>query len=124
MTLDRLLAKGRIMTTFAMVINEGNRFGLRLRHDAPNFIRAAQMFVVLAEGLGCKREVFTKVFGAVVDQVEADQEVLEGMQRVGDIDRALQVVAAWLDRVSAKDPALFRRLYGQIKGQEKVPANV
>ncbi len=115
LTLEQLLARGRLMTTFGEVVNRGNRFGLKIHHDSPNFIRAAQLFVVLAESLGCKHEVLPVVFERVVKQVEADGRILQGAKQAPDINRAMETLAAWLDRISTKDPVLFRKLHHHIK---------
>lgn len=114
-TAEQLLARGRLMTTFGEVVNHGNRFGLRVHHDSPNFIRAAQLFVVLTEGLGCKQAVLPVVFERVIKAVEADDRVLQGVQEAPDINRAMETLAAWLDRISAKDPVLFRKLHQHMK---------
>ncbi|HEY8109200.1 MAG TPA: hypothetical protein VIF43_04295, partial [Patescibacteria group bacterium] len=114
--IQRLLQRGMLTTIFDRIINENNRFGLRLHHESPNFVRAGQLFMVLVDSLDCKFTVMPDVFKAVIDQVESDHAVLEGAKRFRDADRAMGVVAAWLDRVSMKDPALFSKLQGHIRG--------
>lgn len=114
--LEHLMKKGRLMTVFDQVINESNRYGLRLHHESPNFLRAGQLFFVLTDSLGCKFDVMPNVLDAVIDQVERDRQTLQGARQVRDANRAMEIVAAWLDRVSMRDPALFGKLRGHVRG--------
>lgn len=114
--LEQLMKQGRLMTVFDQVINESNRYGLRLNHESPNFLRAGQLFLVLTDSLGCKFDVMPNVFAAVIEQVETDRQTLKGARQFRDTNRALEIVAAWLDRVSMKDPALFSKLRNHVHG--------
>lgn len=108
--LDRLERKEGLMTAALGTINPNNRFGLRLRPDAPSFVRATQMFIVLADSLKCKRTVLSKVFDQVINTIGEEPRHFTNRQRSVDVNQAFEVVAAWLDRVSRKDPVLFNRL--------------
>lgn len=123
-TIEQLIDRGRFTAVFGKIVNQNNRFGLRLKNDSPNFLRAVQMFIILAEGFQCKLAIMPNVFERVITQVEAEQDFADNIEQNPDINRALEIVAAWLDRVSSKDPILFNRLCKHIKPPPGVAANV
>jgi hypothetical protein len=51
----------------------------------------------------------------VIQKAEAEQELVPAGENT-DLNRSMETVAAWLDRISRKDPALFWRLRNHLKG--------
>ncbi len=114
--IESLLEQGGLTRAFAQVINRHNRFGLKLHHESPSVIRAAQMFMVLANSLDCRKDVLPQVYEDVATQVRAESLVDGSHHSQVEANRALEIVAVWLERISAKDPLLFRQLSTRMGG--------
>ncbi len=107
---------GRILQLINQMVNKDNRFGLVMRLEASEILRAAQTYISLVETLGRRSVVLPIVFERVVKQVELDHPGLrhqtDASMSMGD---ALETVSNWLERVAERDPALFRQLMERIK---------
>lgn len=114
--LTALLQDGRILQIINQVVNKDNRFGLVMKLEASEMLRAAQTYITLVETLGRRGVVLPKVFERVVKQVEQD---FPGLRHEHDesmsIADALEIVSNWLERVAERDPALFQQLMTRIK---------
>ena len=114
--IEPLLEDGRIMQIINKTVNKGNRFGLVVKIESSEILRAAQTYLNLVETLGRRQTVMPVVFERVVQQVPKDHPAI---LHLGDnsmsISDALETVTNWLERVAERDPVLFQELVGRIK---------
>lgn len=116
--LQSLLEDGRMIQLFNNVVNKGNRFGLVVRLESSEILRAAQTYMTLVEALGRRREVIPTVLQQVVTRVEREHPNLRTESDDSmSIAQALETVNNWLERVAMRDPALFNNLIKRIKLQ-------
>ncbi len=121
-----LLENGKIMQIINRVVNKENRFGLIVKLEASEILRAAQTYMTLVETLGRRNVVMPRVFAAVVEEVRTNNaEVLHQGEDTTNISDALETVSGWLERVAERDPTLFRELTKRIKlgeGKRRKPS--
>lgn len=112
---DETMSQGRLLKLFSQVINKGNRLGLNIKLNDSDLLRAAQTYMSLVESLGLRAEVLSVVFDTVVrEQGSKHRDLLGDNEKAMTTSQALEVISAWLERVAAKDPMLFRRMLQQI----------
>lgn len=111
-----MIHDGRVLQVINQMINKDNRFGLVVRLEASEILRAAQTYITLVETLGRRGVVLPVVFDRVVKQVEHD---FPGLRHQSDetmsVGDAIETVSNWLERVAERDPALFKTLTDRIK---------
>jgi hypothetical protein len=111
-----LLQDGRFLQIVNEMVNKDNRFGLVMRLEASEMMRAAQTYITLVETLGRRNVVLPIVFDKVVKKTEFD---FPGLAHQGDatmsISTALETVTNWLERVAERDPLLFKQLMDRIR---------
>jgi predicted unusual protein kinase regulating ubiquinone biosynthesis (AarF/ABC1/UbiB family) len=111
-----LIQNGRIMVIINQMVNKNNRFGLVIRLEASEILRAAQTYMTLVDTLGRRNEVLPNVFAQVIAQVEKDHpELRHENEDTMSIANALDTVSNWLERVAERDPALFAELMHRIR---------
>ncbi len=111
-----LIENGRIMQIISQIVNKKNRFGLVMKIEASEILRAAQTYMNLVESLGVRSEVLPQVFKRVVANVHSEhQEMLHQNDELTSISDALETVSNWLERVAERDPMLFSQLMRRIK---------
>jgi len=112
----QLLHDGRILQIINEMVNKDNRFGLVMKLEASEILRAAQTYMTLVETLGRRGEVLPKVFSRVVAAVERDHpDVIHQSDDAISVSDALETVGSWLERVAERDPLLFHQLMTRIK---------
>jgi hypothetical protein len=110
-----LIENGRILQIVNQIVNKQNRFGLIMKLEASEILRAAQTYITLVESLGRRNVVLPKVFSLVVNQVKQDHpDILHQADEAPSISEALETVTNWLERVAERDPMLFRELMGRM----------
>ena len=98
------------------IVNKQNRFGLELTIQSSEIIRAAQTYITLVESLGQDSKVLPIVFTRATGQLRIDHpELLIETTSNMTVQRAIDIVTKWLERVANRDPVLFRKLLNQIK---------
>jgi serine/threonine protein kinase len=113
---ERLLERGHFLTAFSNVINEGNRFGLRLHIEATTFTRSSQMFITMVDTLGCKPVVMHEVYNRVIADVERNRwELIPSSRPTVSYEQAIETVGNWMDRIASTDPYLFNKVTGHLK---------
>lgn len=113
--LGAMVHDGRILQLINQMINKDNRFGLVVRLEASEILRAAQTYIGLVETLGRRATVLPRVFDRVVKQVDIDHPALRHQaEQSMSMSDALETVSGWLERVAERDPALFRQLTERI----------
>lgn len=117
-----VLQDGRILQIAQQTVNKNNRFGIVMKLEASEVLRASQTYLTLIEGLGRRAEVMPRVFDQVVREVGARYpEMRHQADDSMSMHEALDIVSRWLERVAERDPVLFRQLMQRIKlGQRMV----
>jgi len=114
--IEPLLEDGRIMQIINKTVNKGNRFGLVVKIESSEILRAAQTYLNLVETLGRRKSVMPVVFAKVVQQVPKDHPtILHPGDNAMSVADALETITNWLERVAHRDPVLFKELMGRIK---------
>lgn len=111
-----LIEDGRILQIINRVVNKENRFGLVMKLEATEILRASQTYMTLVESLGRRSQVLPQVFASVVADVRQNhQEVLHQSEDTTSVADALEIVSNWLERVAERDPVLFQQLVRRIR---------
>lgn len=117
-----IVEDGRTLYIFNHMVNRGNRFGLIIRLDASEILRASQTYMTLVESLGRRREVLPRVFETVVARVlEEHPEIRTQSEEPITMTEALETINSWLERVAVRDPALFSQLMERIRKNSSQP---
>jgi hypothetical protein len=111
-----LVEDGRALTIINHMINKNNRFGLIVKVEASDILRAAQTYFALIESFGRRSTVMPKVLNRVVTEIGIEQpEIRHHNEETMSIHDAIETVTSWLERVAERDPNLFAQLVGRIK---------
>jgi len=117
--LSTVLENGSILSTINQVVNNGNRFGIVLKLDDTEMLRAAQSYITLVDSFGLKSNVLPDAFRdglAHVAKVRPDYTKENEVSM--SANRAMEVISKWLERIANRDPALFKTFIGKIKAAE------
>ncbi len=110
-----LVKDGKALGAINGLINKNNRFGLVMRLEASEILRAAQTYITLIDSLGRRDVVMPRVFERVVNQVGQDHPELRHQTDDNmSINDAIEIVSTWLERVAERDPGLFQQLVRRI----------
>lgn len=98
------------------LVNKGNRFGLVMRLEASDILRAVQTYTSLVGSLGRYQQVIPPMMDKVVQDVQRlYPEVIADQDNQIAVGDAIDIIMKWLERVAERDPALFRQLMAKIK---------
>lgn len=113
------LDDAKLLQVFNNMVNRGNRFGLVMRLESSEILRAAQTYMTLVDALGRRKVVLPNVFRNVVKRVEIEHPEIrtEGDEPMS-ITEALETINRWLERVAMRDPALFEQLMRKIRPEK------
>lgn len=105
-----------ILVAINKLVNRGNRFGLVMKLEATEMLRAIQTYTSLLSSLGLFQEVMPPMLRSAVDHIKANhaEAVADNKDSISIAD-ALEIIANWLERVADRDPALFRQLSQKIR---------
>lgn len=107
--LQAILENGNIITLANQVINKGNRFGLVMKIDDSEMLRAAQSYITLVDSMGGKTTVLPTILDRALKRVATDfPELTQDTTHLPTVNQAMETISKWLERVADKDPALFR----------------
>lgn len=121
--LNEAIESGNILGTINQVVNSGNRFGIVMKLDDTEMLRAAQSYITLVDSFGLKGSVLPDAFkeGLAYVAKERPDYTKEG-ENTMSANRAMEVISKWLERVANRDPALFKVFISKIKTAEKTVA--
>jgi hypothetical protein len=105
-----------IMMTVNKLVNKGNRFGLIMKLESTEILRAVQTFSTLVTSLGLYDTVMPKIIHRVVRDVKImhPEAIVENDDAI-QLRQAVDIVTTWLERVAIKDPKLFEQLSKKIR---------
>ncbi|MEO8785111.1 MAG: AarF/ABC1/UbiB kinase family protein [Candidatus Saccharimonadales bacterium] len=98
------------------VFNKNNRFGLVIKLEASDILRAIQTYSSLVTSLGRYQQVVPQMMDRVVQDVQRlyPESINDGSDQIA-ISDAIDIITTWLERVAERDPALFRQLMRKIR---------
>lgn len=115
--IDADLSEGHnVLGVINSVFNKNNRFGLVIKLEATDIIRAIQTYTSLVSALG----LYPKVVPAMMNRAVRDIKHLNPDVTVDDnnhitISDAIDTITSWLERVAERDPGLFKQLVKKIR---------
>lgn len=112
-----------ILVVLNKIINEGNRFGLVVKLEAADILRATRVYATLMAELKRYERVMPRIQHRVVLDIKRDfPNIMSEQDGYVSISDAMETVASWLGRVAERDPLLFKQLMERIKfgGENKV----
>lgn len=100
-----------MLTAVNKLVNKGNRFGLVMKLEATDMLRAIQTYTSLLSSLGLYGKVMSPTLKSATEYIRQNfpEVVTESGSNV-DMAAALETIANWLERVADRDPLLFRQL--------------
>lgn len=114
--IQTVLEDGRMLQIFNSMVNKGNRFGLVVRLNSSEILRASQTYMTMVDALGRRKQVLPQVFMQSVEIIQREHPDVRNDEEPGmSITQALETINSWLERVAARDPALFNKLLQRIK---------
>ncbi len=115
-----IIEKGNILTMMNQVINSGNRFGLVMKIDDSEMLRSAQSYMTLVDSLGGKTTVLPTIIETALKRVADDfPELTQDVTPLPSVNRSMETISKWLERVAVKDPALFHTFVSKINAAQK-----
>ncbi len=115
-----MLEDGSIMKTLNKIVNRDNRFGLVMKLESSEVIRAAQTYATLVESLHRHKYVFPVAYNTAVERIRKSYpDLAGGSSESMSMHNAIETVTNWLERVAERDPALFQQLVSHIRINNK-----
>ncbi len=118
--LETSIKSGNILSSINQVVNSGNRFGIIVKLDDSEMLRAAQSYITLVDSFGLKGSVLPNAFNQGLSYVAKERPDYTKESDISmSANRAMEVISKWLERVANRDPALFKTFVSKIKAAEK-----
>jgi len=110
-----------ILETITTQFNKGNRFGLIVKLEATEILRAIQTFSSLLSTLGMLHDVMPDTLSRSVDYIKTHHpEATKDSAESVSMGEAIETVANWLERIANKDPLLFRQISEKINASTAI----
>lgn len=112
-----------VLVVMNKLINKGNRFGLVMKLEATEMLRAVQTYTTMVSSLGLYKEVMPSTLHSANNYIKENYpDVVSDSKGAMDIGAALETISNWLERVADRDPMLFRQLSETIssRGEKSV----
>ena len=115
--IDANLTEGHsVLGVINNVFNKNNRFGLVVKLEASDILRAVQTYSALVTSLGRYQQVVPEMMDRVVRDVKRlYPDLVNDTSDQITISDAIDTITGWLERVAERDPALFQRLMRKIR---------
>lgn len=118
--LKNIIENGNIITMMNQVVNKGNRFGLVMKIDDSEMLRAAQSYMTLVDSVGGKTTTLPTILEQALERVARDfPEYTQDAPHLPSVNRAMETISRWLERVADRDPALFRTFVTKLNAADK-----
>ncbi len=115
---EHMIKDGTIIKSINQLTNKDNRFGLIMRIESADMIRAAQTYLTLVESLGAS-SILGDVFSRALEHVAKEHsEILQEERSPMSVNRSVEIIASWLGRVAERDPQLFGVLSSKMRSGE------
>lgn len=118
--LEASLKNGNILGTINQVVNSGNRFGVIVKFDDTEMLRAAQSYITLVASFDMKGNVLPAAFREGLAYVAQERpDYTKESENTMSANRAMEVISKWLERVANRDPMLFKTFVSKMNAAEK-----
>lgn len=118
---DNPKSDGNILQVINKIFNRNNRFGLVLKLENSEILRAVQTFTAMVGALGRNKKIIPKVLDKVVSDVKSTYpEMVESQAEETSLADSIETVIAWLERVAVRDPQLFYQLSTIIRHKSNI----
>lgn len=109
-----------VLVQINKMVNKGNRFGLVMKLEATEILRAIQTYTTLCSSLGLYQDVLPEMIETSVKYIEENypEEIQDNFKEISIAD-AVETIANWLERVADRDPMLFSQLSERINASRK-----
>lgn len=110
-----LTKDANVLVEINKLVNKGNRFGLVMKLEATEILRAIQTYTTMCTSLGLYHEILPDIIEASVKYIETNypDQIRENSRQM-PLATAIENVSNWLERVANKDPVLFGQLSEKI----------
>lgn len=116
---ETMITDGSILSTLNKLTNKDNRFGIVMKIEDMDILRACQTYMTLVDSLG-EGPVLEKVFGRAIDHIKRySPELTYQENNPMGINRAIEVISAWLERIAERDPGLFSVLSSKMSSEDR-----
>ncbi len=106
-----------VLETMNKNFNKGNRFGLIIKLEATEMLRAIQTYTSLVSSLGLLQEVMPDTLHRTVEYINLHHtEAIAEAPNDLSMGEAIETITNWLERIADKDPLLFRQISEKING--------
>lgn len=123
--LSTIIENGNILSTLNQVVNSGNRFGVVVKVEDSEMLRAAQSYITLVDSLGLKSAVLPQAFQQGLEYVGKERpEFTQETESTMSLNRSLEIISKWLERVATRDPGLFKIFISKIRMLEETKPKV
>lgn len=103
------------------IFNKNNRFGIIVKLENSDILRAVQTFTTLVGALDRSQAVMGPTIEKVIESVkEQHPEIIQSTRKDTSLSDAIEIVSAWLERVAIRDPILFQKLAKKIKNRDDI----
>ncbi len=105
-----------VLTMINKAVNKGNRFGLVMKFENSEILRATQTFSALINSLDRSRQVNPRAVAKVVHDIRTlHPEYISTREDQTSLGDAIETVINWLERVAHRDPVLFQKLANKVR---------
>ena len=117
--LENIIENGNIISMMNQVVNKGNRFGLVMKIDDSEMLRAAQSYMTLVDSVGGKTTVLPDILETALARVANDfPEYTQDTTQLPSVNQAMETLSKWLERVADRDPALFKTFIDKLNAAQ------
>lgn len=107
--LTQIMEQGNIVTMMNQVVNKGNRFGLIMKIEDSEMLRAMQSYMTLVDSVGSKSTILPEIFEQALQRVAYDfPEFTQDSPDLPSVNKSMEIISRWLERVATRDPVLFK----------------
>ena len=120
--IEKLVRQGQFTRIFNNTINKDNRFAIKIDFDGGVMLRAASTFTAFSASLGLRDQMFPLLFDTIVETYNSHEAGLINKQkkkRSQSPERALEIVANWVEEIRERDPLFFRSIIVKLKEYTK-----
>lgn len=112
---EQMIKDGSIIKTINQMTNKDNRFGLIMRVESADMIRAAQTMLTLIESLNASQVMVNVFRRALADISDKAADAIHAEDSRMSVNTSIEVISSWLGRVAERDPTLFSVLSSKMR---------
>jgi serine/threonine protein kinase len=117
--IKRMTADGSILNVINKSMNKKNRFGLVMQLESSDILRAVRTYMGVIRTLDDgSHNLLPQIITRTVNAVKAlpHGEGVTDTDSSHSLDRSIQTISSWLERIAERDPNLFRQLSAKLAG--------